>query len=57
MLKIHVVRHGGHRYYVDDLVPGRAEGTLVAGEAPGTWTGAGASLLGMTGDGGSAVLR
>jgi len=49
VLKIHVVRHGGHRYYVDDLVPGRAEGTLVAGEAPGVWTGAGSSLLGMTG--------
>jgi conjugative relaxase-like TrwC/TraI family protein len=49
VLKIHVVRHGGYRYYVDDLVPGRAEGTLVAGEAPGAWTGAGASLLGMTG--------
>jgi len=49
VLKIHVVRHGGHHYYVDDLVPGRAEGTLVAGEAPGVWTGAGSSLLGMTG--------
>ena len=43
MLKIHVVRPGGHRYYVDDLVPGRAEGTRVAGESPGAWLGAGTS--------------
>ena len=28
VLKIHVVREGGHHYYVQDLVPGRAEGTL-----------------------------
>jgi conjugative relaxase-like TrwC/TraI family protein len=49
VLKIQVVRQGGHHYYVDDLVPGRAEGTLVAGEAPGTWSGAAASALGVTG--------
>ena len=47
MLKIHVVRQGGHHYYVDDLVPGRAEGTLVAGESPGAWTGTGARALGV----------
>jgi conjugative relaxase-like TrwC/TraI family protein len=49
VLKIHVVRQGGHLYYVNDLVPGRAEGTLVAGEAPGAWSGAGAATLGVTG--------
>ena len=49
MLKIHVVRDGGYRYYVDDLVPGRAEGTLVAGESPGTWSGAGSASLGLRG--------
>ncbi|MGD0394806.1 MAG: MobF family relaxase [Acidimicrobiales bacterium] len=49
MLKIHVVRPGGHLYYVDDLVPGRAEGTGVAGEAPGTWSGAGTVGLGVSG--------
>ncbi len=43
MLRIHVVRDGGHAYYVDDLVPGRAEGTLVAGEEPGFWSGTGAA--------------
>jgi hypothetical protein len=31
VLKVHVVRGDGYRYYVDDLVPGRAEGGLVAG--------------------------
>ena len=49
VLKIHVVRPGGHGYYVDDLVPGRAEGTGVGGEAPGTWAGAGTGELGVTG--------
>jgi hypothetical protein len=49
VLKLHVVRDGGYRYYVDDLVPGRAEGTLVAGESPGTWTGAGSASLGLRG--------
>jgi conjugative relaxase-like TrwC/TraI family protein len=48
VLKIHVIRQGGHHYYVDDLVPGRAEGTLVAGETPGAWTGTGATVLGVT---------
>ena len=49
MLKIHVVRPGGHLYYVDDLVPGRAEGTGVGGESPGTWVGAGSADLGVSG--------
>jgi conjugative relaxase-like TrwC/TraI family protein len=49
VLKIHVVRDGGYRYYVNDLVPGRAEGTLVAGESPGTWSGAGSASLGLRG--------
>ena len=49
VLKIHVVRPGGHRYYVDELVPGRAEGTGVAGEAPGAWSGSGTVDLGVTG--------
>ncbi len=49
VLTIHVVRPGGHHYYVDDLVPGRAEGTGVAGESPGTWLGAGLSDLGVGG--------
>ena len=49
MLKIHVVRQGGHHYYVDDLVPGRAEGTGVAGESPGIWTGRAATALGVAG--------
>jgi len=48
VLKVHVIRQGGHHYYVDDLVPGRAEGTLVAGETPGAWTGTGATVLGVT---------
>ncbi len=50
MLKIHVVHEGGHRYYVDDLVPGRAEGTLVAGEERGRWSGTGAASLGLVGE-------
>ncbi len=49
VLRIHVVRDGGHAYYVDDLVPGRAEGTLVAGEEPGRWWGAGAPSMGQSG--------
>ena len=49
MLKIHVLHRGGHAYYVDDLVPGRAEGTLLPGEAPGSWAGRGASDLGLSG--------
>jgi conjugative relaxase-like TrwC/TraI family protein len=46
---MHVVREGGYRYYVDDLVPGRAEGTLVAGEEPGMWWGGGSEALGVHG--------
>ncbi len=53
VLTIHVVRQGGHHYYVHDLVPGRAEGGLVAGEEPGVWTGAGAGSLGLAGPVGS----
>lgn len=46
VLRIHVVRAGGHGYYVEDLVPGRAEGSPVAGEEPGYWWGGGAAALG-----------
>jgi conjugative relaxase-like TrwC/TraI family protein len=49
VLRIHVVRQGGHLYYVNHLVPGRAEGTLVAGEEPGVWSGPGAKALGLAG--------
>ena len=49
VLKIHVVHEGGHHYYVDDLVPGRAEGTLVAGEEPGVWSGSAPPTLGLVG--------
>ncbi len=49
MLRIHVVHQGGHHYYVSDLAPGRAEGTLVAGEEPGTWSGTGSAALGLSG--------
>ncbi len=49
MLRIHVVRQGGHHYYVTDLVPGRAEVTLVAGEDPGRWSGTGSAALGLRG--------
>lgn len=48
VLRIHVVREGGHGYYVDDLVPGRAEGSPVAGEEPGQWWGGGAEALGQS---------
>jgi conjugative relaxase-like TrwC/TraI family protein len=44
-----VVRDGGVGYYVRDLVPGRAEGSGVAGESPGVWTGQGAGVLGLRG--------
>jgi conjugative relaxase-like TrwC/TraI family protein len=50
VLRVHVVREGGHHYYVNDLVPGRAEGGLVAGEDPGTWIGSGAAALGLRGN-------
>jgi conjugative relaxase-like TrwC/TraI family protein len=49
MLSVHVIRDGGFHYYVDDLVPGRAEGSLVAGEEAGAWTGKGSSALGLHG--------
>lgn len=49
MLRIHVLHRGGHAYYVDDLVPGRAEGTRLSGESPGLWEGQGASDLGLGG--------
>ena len=49
VLKIHVVHEGSHDYYVQGLVPGRAEGTLVAGEEPGIWSGSAASTLGLVG--------
>jgi conjugative relaxase-like TrwC/TraI family protein len=49
VLKIHVVRQGGHLYYVNDLVPGRAEVSLVAGEEPGFWVGSAPGSLGLEG--------
>jgi conjugative relaxase-like TrwC/TraI family protein len=49
MLSVHVVRDGGFHYYVDDLVPGRAEGSLVAGEEAGSWTGGGSGALHLRG--------
>ncbi len=49
MLRIHVLHRGGHAYYVEDLVPGRAEGTRLPGEAPGSWAGRGAAELGLAG--------
>ncbi len=49
VLTVHVVREGGHHYYVHDLVPGRAEGGRVAGEEPGAWAGVGAASLGLSG--------
>jgi len=49
VLKIHVVRQGGHHYYVADLIPGRAAGGRVAGEEPGAWSGGGAAALGLRG--------
>src|ERR1700676_1669673 len=53
VLRIHVVRQGGHHYYVQDMIPGRAEGGLVAGEEPGRWLGAGSTALGLSGPVGS----
>ncbi len=57
VLKIHVVHEGGHHYYVDDLVPGRAEGTLVAGEEPGVWSGALAVVARTGRPGGGRFVR
>jgi conjugative relaxase-like TrwC/TraI family protein len=44
-----VVRDQGVGYYVDDLVPGRADGDRVAGESPGRWVGRGSAVLGLVG--------
>jgi len=49
VLRIHVLRPGGHSYYVDDLVPGRAEVTGLAGEAPGRWSGRAAADVLLSG--------
>jgi conjugative relaxase-like TrwC/TraI family protein len=49
VLKVHVVRQGGYRYYIEDLFPGRAEGLPAAGESPGLWSGAGSAELGVAG--------
>lgn len=49
LLRIHVLHRGGHAYYVEDLVPGRAEGTRLSGEVPGWWAGHGAADLGLGG--------
>jgi conjugative relaxase-like TrwC/TraI family protein len=43
------VRGAGVGYYVGDLVPGRAEGSMVAGESPGEWSGRGCAALGLRG--------
>jgi conjugative relaxase-like TrwC/TraI family protein len=49
VLRVHVVRGAGVDYYVADLVPGRAEGSPVAGESPGVWAGRGPADLGLAG--------
>lgn len=49
MLRLHVVRAEGVGYYLTDLVPGRAEGSGVAGESPGEWSGRGSAALGLRG--------
>ncbi len=46
VLKIHVVRQGGHRLLRRRPGPRPGRGSLVAGEEPGVWTGAGASPSG-----------
>ncbi len=56
MLTLHTVRVGGHDYYVDGLVQGREEGTGLAGDAVGRWTGDGARSLGMFGDVGAEAF-
>ena len=43
------MRGAGVDYYVGDLVPGRAEGSMVAGESPGAWAGRGCAALGLRG--------
>ncbi|MDQ1360627.1 MAG: hypothetical protein QOJ44_1004 [Acidimicrobiaceae bacterium] len=47
MLRLHTVRVGGHRYYVDELPRGREAGTGLAGESPGRWMGEAAAALGL----------
>ncbi len=49
MLRMQVVRTAGVPYYVRDLVPGTAEGTGVAGESLGVWSGRGSAVLGVRG--------
>ena len=49
MLSIHVVHTDRWGYYLDDLVPGRPEATLVSGERPARWAGDGAAMLGLRG--------
>jgi conjugative relaxase-like TrwC/TraI family protein len=49
VLTVHVVRQGGHGYYVSDLGQGRTDDGLVAGELPGQWSGRGAPDLGLGG--------
>lgn len=44
-----MVHEGSHDYYLSGLVPGRAEGTLVAGEEPGVWSGSAATTIGLVG--------
>jgi conjugative relaxase-like TrwC/TraI family protein len=48
-LTVAVVGPGAHRYYVDEAVPGVAEGTGIRGEPPGRWVGGGAARLDLTG--------
>ncbi len=50
VLTLHTVRVGRYGYYVEDLVPGRAEGGGIGGEPPGRWHGPGAAALGLEGD-------
>ncbi len=57
VLRAHIIRQDGYRYYMDDLVPGRAEGSLVAGESPGQWSGGGATALGLLGEVTSGEFR
>ncbi|HLH27861.1 MAG TPA: MobF family relaxase, partial [Acidimicrobiales bacterium] len=49
MLRIHLLRPGGQDYYVDQLVPGRPEGTGLVGERPGAWQGRAAAELHLSG--------
>jgi conjugative relaxase-like TrwC/TraI family protein len=55
VLRLHVVRGAGVDYHLTDLVPGgldrdgRTDGTGVAGESPGAWTGRGSAALGLHG--------